>query len=174
MRAGKLSKRVELYTPTGLSTLAWADVEATTTRADVSTDTLRSGIRVVIRMRRRSDIQRNWLVRYEGQWFVVEFVDFGQSRDSVVLVAEVLTGSAGLYCPKTGPNYPIFVSVGKNAPYIGQDGQLLDYRNRLEVLAAQFKKPFQWGDRIEVDGVTYTLRGIADGGDDGVIIQLMG
>jgi hypothetical protein len=178
MRAGKLKHRIELISPTGVKTLAWADIEAPANRS-VNTDGLRTGIKIILRLRlrlrQRDDIAQNWLVRHRDSagWYLVEYVDEVSKRDEILLMTEALAGQHGTYQPETGDSYPIWVYETRNTPYMGMDGQLLDYRHKLEMLSVQFRRPFQRGDQIQTGTNTYNLRGIAEGGDDGVIVQFM-
>jgi head-tail adaptor len=171
MDAGGLYHRIEIFDGNVHLLSCWSGIEEDDGRVQSS---LRVEFVTRFTVRYRKDIRRGMYVRFGSRLFYVEGVTAldGKKQWSILNASE-LAGSSGVYQRLNGAAYPVLVFVSRNTPYIGENGELLDYLHRIEIPAVTFQPPYLPGDTLELNSETYTLRGIADGGDDGVVIQLM-
>jgi len=172
MRAGRLNTKLFLLdgqTGTALGKL-WGDVRPPLEVSEAQG--LREAASTKIIIRPRSDIQPGMYLEGRGQLYHIDGeADQLNRRVAQHLSCTRLAGHPGTYTQVGGAEHPVRVWVGRNTPYVGANGQLMDFRYRIEIPAIEQPGRLERGDAITAGGVTFQLTGIDDEGSDGVVVR---
>jgi hypothetical protein len=95
----------------------------------------------------------------------------GRQADLVMSCTE-LSGRIAAYVPVSGDPIMLRVAPVWDAVYSGEFSRVVERRLVLEVARVELGRDPTPGDRITVDGRTWKVQGIMEGGDDGVVIRL--
>lgn len=171
MRAGRLFNRIDIFDGATKLFSCWSEIDESKEQHQTS---LKMAQTTRFAVRFRADVKRGQYIRFADRLFYIEGVSsLSVDRKKTHINCTELSGQSGVYQRHGGSSYPVIVFVGQNTPYIGVNGDLLDYLHRVEIPVVEFQPPYRHGDKILVNGTTFTLRGIAEGGDDGVVVQFM-
>lgn len=186
--AGKLNCRTALYrlSPTTLTASllgwSWASIRAKADDARVealnpapAAAGLRSPIRVELRLRARSDLQERDYAVWNGRLFYLYSLRDPDGKGlEIIASAHELIGVSATYTPSGGGTaVSARVFLQQDSPYIAASSQRVDYRPRLELPIFETGRAAP-GATVTINGVTYTLLGLVDGGDDGVVRNYWG
>jgi len=181
MQAGQLKNRVTLFSPrTGANPPTWPEVgkawagfaepksagraEQTGIRASAST---------FVRMRYRPGVQHGQLIQRDGDWYIIESVEPGQSRSELIISARRIIGHAATYRQKgAAEDVPVLAFLTRENIYVGP---MNEPRHQVELFQPQL--PYPWGrrgDTVALNGATYTVDGVVEGSDDGITLRVMG
>lgn len=168
MRAGHLRTRLSIL-DSGIETgKLWADVRPPLESGE--SKGLRESASTKVIIRPRSGIHPGLILTGQGYTMVVE-----SEGDRLALGKEAhltctrLIGTTATYVQVDGTETPVLAHVSVNTPYIGLNGQLMDFRHRIEIPTHQAPENWQPGDKISVGAIEYTLTGLAEDGNDGII-----
>ena len=146
----------------------WADVRPPTESGQ--SKGLREATSTKVIARPRPDIRPGLILSGSGYVMVVEAAGdhLARGRDLHITCTRLL-GTQGTYTQENGTEFSVLAHVAVNTPYIGINGQLMDFRHRLEIPA--FQAPAKWkaGDKITVSGVEYVLTGLAEDSGHGQV-----
>ncbi|KMQ75299.1 head-tail adaptor protein [Marinobacter subterrani] len=169
MRAGLMSSRLRVLDAGTEIGKLWADVRPP---LDVSEQTsLRESGQTKILVRPHYTLRPGMLLEGGGQLYVIDgMADRLVKKQDIHLSCTRLLGRPGVYRQANTTETTARVFVATSTPYVGLDGQLMQHRYRLEIPSIDRPAPWHPGDKIIVDGVEYPLTGLAEDGDNGLIV----
>lgn len=168
MRSGRLRTRLSIL-EAGIETgKLWADVRPPLEAGEAKG--LRESAQTKVIIRPHPGIHPGLILTGQGYTLVVE-----SEGDRLALGKEThltctrLIGTTATYVQADGTETEVLAHVSVNTPYIGLNGQLMDFRYRIEIPTHQAPGNWQPGDKITVGTNEYTLTGLAEDGNDGII-----
>lgn len=175
MRAGRLNHLVHVEHSDGTEADHWVEwMDQPPTGNGVPTG-LRVESEVVLRHRNLPPIQPgSWVTEGDRLLRVNWTGPSDKVRHGFESLCSEFDGPEATYTPVAGTNIECRVFYRKDVEYIGDVGRVAEYRTLVEVLKHQLggHQPVT-GDQVSVDGETLVIEGLAPGGDDGVILQLV-
>lgn len=180
MRAGKLNLRIAVYrlslstlTPALVATV-WGSLRIKPDGTITAQSSLRSPDLAEIRLRQPLAVVAGDYALWDGRLFHLYSIrdPDGKSAEWIASAHELI-GSAATYTPSGGTAITTRAFVAQDSPYLSAVSQRIDYRTRIELPIYEVKRPGP-GGVVAVGGVNYTLLGLADNGDDGVVRQYWG
>ena len=174
MRAGRLRYRAVVYSLEGeppalaLEGAIWCAVR------EAKPGAVQAGLRAAspceITTRTTTLVFPGRFIKRAGRTWVVDATT-GDERKQIHTATELI-GEAGTYTPAAGGSYSVRVFLALNTPYIG-DEAVTAYHHRIDVSKSELTVEPKRGDTLTVRGRTWTVTGMPDGGDDGMIMQLL-
>jgi len=180
MRSGKLNLRLAIYrlplntlTPALVATV-WGSLRVKPAGAVSAQTGLRSPDLVEIRLRQPLAIVPGDYVLWDGRLFHGYGLRDPDGRGTEWIVsAYELVGSSATYTPAGGTAVATRAFITHDSPYLTAATQRIDYRTRIELPLYEVGRAGP-GGIVTVGGINYTLLGLADNGDDGVVRQYWG
>ena len=180
MRAGKLNSRMAFYrmpldtrTPALIDTV-WASLRVKQQGALPAQTGLRSGAALELRARQPLAVTAGDYALWKGRLFhLFDARDPDGKAAEWIFSAHELIGASATYTPAGGTAISTRAFVIHDSPYIAQFSQRIDYRTRIELPVFETGRAPP-GGVATVGTVSYTLIGLADNGDDGVVRQYWG
>ena len=177
IRSGRLSHRVTVKRligdpPTAQTvTTIWAEPLSKQEGDAPASGGLRSPAPVQYRMRYGS-LLAGWYLVDGSRLFAVDHVRNwdGKGKEWMASCTE-LVGDPATYTPAAGTAVSTRCFVLNDAPYASPYSQATEYRTLLELPIIEVGRAKK-GDAVMARSVVYTLLGLADGGDDGVVRRL--
>ncbi len=168
MRAGHLRTRLRILDAGVEIGKVWADVRPPTESGEAKG--LRESTSTKVIIRPRPDIRPGLILSGKGYEMVVEAAGdhLARARD-LNLTCTRLLGTQSTYTQQDGTQIDVLAYVAVNTPYIGLNGQLMDFRYRVEVPSHQAPESWQPGDTITVAGQEYVLTGLAEDSGHGQV-----
>ncbi|MBY6102302.1 head-tail adaptor protein [Marinobacter nauticus] len=168
MRSGHLRTRLSILEGGAEVGKVWADVRPPTESGEAKGLRESGSTKVIIRP--RPDIRPGQILTGKGYVLVVEAAGdhLARGRDLHITCTRLL-GTPGTYTQKDGTEINVLAHVAVNTPYIGLNGQLMDFRYRVEVPSHQAPESWQPGDKITVGGREYVLTGLAEDSGHGQV-----
>lgn len=109
-------------------------------------------------------------LRSDGRLWVVDGVT--SERKQTRIAATELLGALSTYTPPIGSAYELFAFHNQNTEFVAEDGSSV-FRRTIDVARPELKARPQAGDVVTMQGIAYTVTGIAEGGDDGAVLRLL-
>lgn len=177
IRAGRLDRRVTVKRiigdpPTAQTvTTVWSEQKIAKDGDASGAGGLRSPAPVQYRMRYGS-LLAGWYLVDSSRLFVVDHVrNWDGKRGEWLASCTELVGDPATYTPAAGAAVSTRCFVLHDAPYASPYSQSTEYRTLLELPIIEVGRAKK-GDAVTVRSVAYTLLGLADGGDDGVVRRI--
>lgn len=172
MRSGELDTRAQLLVlqPELSVTVirsVWLDLRARDADAEAQAG-LRANGALFAYARFAADLQGGRYLRVGSRLIYIDAaLDVDGRCTGVRLSLTELIGRPGSYQPAQGVARAVRVYLAPEAPIPAQF-QRPGYRLRAEVAVLEAGRP-QAGELMQVDGLSYTILGPVDGGDDGIV-----
>lgn len=168
MRAGHLRTRLSILDAGGEVGKLWADVRPPTESGE--SKGLREAAQTKVIIRPRPGIRPGMILAGREYVLVVEAggEHLARGRD-LHLSCTRLIGATATYRRTNGDETPVLASIKTNTPYIGLQGQMMDFRYRIELPNFQCPGAWQVGDAVILNGAEYVLLGPIEDGDDGTV-----
>lgn len=175
MRAGRLNSLVTVTAPSGTETLHWVEWLEQPPTGDAVPEGLRSGADITLRHRNLPPMEAGSWVSYDGRLLRVNWTSPSEKvRHAYESICTEFAGQNADYLPALGDPLPCRVFIERNAEYIGEVGRVQEYRTRIEILKHQlYGHTPTLGDRLQLGSETFDIEGLAPGGDDGLVLQLV-
>jgi len=169
MRAGHLRTRLRILDAGTEVGKVWADVRPPTESGD--SKGLRESAPTKVIIRPRSGIRPGLVLTGQGYVLVVEAAGdhLARGRDLHITCTRLI-GMQATYVQADGTETQVLAHLSVNTPHIGLNGQLMDFRYRIEIPSHQAPGYWQPGDKITAGGAEYILTGVAEDGDDGIVM----
>jgi len=169
MRSGRLRTRLSILEAGTEIGKLWADVRPPLEAGEAKG--LKESAQTKVIIRPHPGIHPGQILTSSGYTLVVE-----SEGDRLALGKEThltctrLIGMQATYVQTNGTETPVLAHVAVNTPHIGLNGQMMDYRYRIEIPSHQAPGRWQPGDKINAGGTEHILTGLAEDGDDGIVM----
>lgn len=174
MRAGRLRTPAILRTLTTELAPLWVGISAKEETQEPETlPGVLTRSNVTIRAHYRDDVAPGLYLMAGGDAYLINSArDPDGRRRDLLISASLITGTPAEYAPLIGPSYSVPVTLTTEAPYVGDYARAVEYRRIIEVARIHLREYPRKGDAVTLNGATWTVQGLVDGGDDGVIVRL--
>lgn len=174
MNAGRLNNRLEILAALGNQFgetalgFVWVDIRLTSSGGEQAG--LRSPAQTEMQARPAPGLTSGQFLRRGDQLWVIDAVI--DDRRKCRIMATELVGETATYVPAVGDSYAVRVFIALNAPYVDSSG-VGSYRHRMDLAKVELAAQPVKGDTIQARSTTWSVTGMADGGDDGAVITLL-
>lgn len=180
MRAGRLRHRVTVRRLTGDPpaaadvTTVWADVRPPAKDTGQERLSLRAAAPTPVIVRMTSAIQPGMYLINGSRLYHIDAANDKDARGRELwLSCTELQGETATYTPAVGAPYTVRAFPVYSAPYVGEFGVAPERRISVELPKIELATAWRRGDKLTLNGITYDLLNVAEGGDDGVVVRML-
>lgn len=172
MRAGKLDTRLSIFSGGDEVGGIWANVQPPTS---VNGDSgLLDSSQTLIVVRSDDRLFVGMLLKAAGQTYLIDGLVPDGARSGMLTISSTrIVGVPATYTKVSGQSIDTLAFVSLSTPYIGQAGNVMEHRYRVEILSTLKPSNFDVGDTIIIGSKSYDLIGPHENGDDGKVITYM-